>query len=144
MSPINRIYRLTSLALAGLMFVTSMSYSVDLHYCQGALMGFSLLGTTKSCHEVKNSCSRHSEEAMTAEEESNCCSNSHINIDNLDEDFTTPQLVEFSNDDIGFLVAYCQIFVQETLSNKDVVKYRRYKPPLPDEDILILNQRFLL
>jgi len=106
------------------MFVTSMSYSVDLHYCKGALMGFSLIGATKSCHEGENSCSRHSGEVMTIDEED--------------------QLVEFSNQDISFFIAYCQIFLEETISYNDVVEYQRYKPPLPDEDILILNQIFLL
>jgi hypothetical protein len=71
--------------MAFMVAFTSFGYAVDLHFCQGHLKGFSLLGKAKNCHEKMAKCPNHS--PVVKDSNSNdCCSNKTVQVENLDEE----------------------------------------------------------
>ncbi len=141
MSSINRSYRVISFALAMLMLCSSFSYSVSFHYCKGELMGLSILGPAKSCHEGKASCPRH-KEMVDEDDTNNCCTNSDVVIDDLDQDYMMSQSAELTQDNIDFLIAYLHSFVSDRTTSSAISTYKHYRPPLPAKDIPVLYQVF--
>lgn len=49
MNQISNTYRLIALSMALLMFATTLSFSIDMHYCNGELQSISLFGIAESC-----------------------------------------------------------------------------------------------
>ena len=76
MSVFRRTYRPIALIMAFLMFFTSISFAVDVHYCKGELKSLSIFGKAKSCHEQKavSTCPHHAK-MQKKQEDSNCCDN---------------------------------------------------------------------
>ena len=87
-------YRILSLALSCLLLLTAFDYSVNVHYCQDAFAGISFNDVVKSCASKASSCSSMKKISLD-EEDPNCCKNKKFHIDDLDEDFTSPMIVDF-------------------------------------------------
>lgn len=80
-------HRISAFALALLIVGTAMSFSLDMHFCQGHLKSISLLGTAKSCHQTKKACPIHGQ-MMSDEQKKDCCNNKNLTVDELDADYT--------------------------------------------------------
>ena len=88
---IGKISKLLIPFVAILLMASSMSYTIDFHYCQGQLKSFSLLGKAKNCHEMESSiasCHRHKKQndkksLGCSEGDKNCCSNKTVNFENM-------------------------------------------------------------
>lgn len=143
-------YRIFALTMAALMFCTSISFAVDLHYCKGDLKSFSLIGKAKTCHEMaqaKAHCPHHAkmmQKASKMDEEKGCCENKTLHfqfdqdqqIESIDFAISTPSL--------QFLVAYVTVFVQKNISIRHTPNFLTYKPPTIERNIPVLFQSFLL
>jgi len=122
----SKLNRITSLLMAFLMLVSSTGFSIDLHYCQGNLKSFSLLGEAKSCHEMAKAkhCSKmkkacHAPKATKEADDDckkDCCSNKKIEI-SADEDAQKIQVENLSPKQIKFVTAFVETFV---LGDKDL------------------------
>ncbi len=148
----NKISKYLAPVLALMILVSSMSYTVDFHYCQGQLKSFSFLGKAKNCHEMaskKASCHHHKtkvdDKSMTcSEDENNCCSNKTISIESdFDEQIFN---LDFLNFESQFIVVAFKYSSFEDLFDdiKEVVPFAHYKPPLIQKDIPVLFESFLL
>lgn len=154
----NTYHRFISLSLAALVLLTSMSFSVDMHFCQDELQNFSLVGQAKVCHLVEtkqtteiNSCPFHQKIQQNQTEKSqdethekgcqkNCCDNKTILID-FDVDLIQVITTEFSN--ILFTLPTLIQYVQNRIVHS-IHLHQNYYPPLLNRDILIFLQSFLL
>ena len=153
-------YRLTALFLAALMFITSVGFSMDVHYCQDEMRNVSLLGKASSCHEISDdhfcqsetkSCHKPTEQASDAdvshvcESEGSCCHNKSIVIDQLDQ--VSLIVMDFSpEENLNHYPSFCQIFPPVFITEADFVrtKYINYKPPPIGLDRQVLFQSFLI
>lgn len=147
----NKISKFCTPILALLVLVSSMSYTVDFHYCQGQLKSCSLFGKAKNCHEMASkmaSChhleQESSESACCSKGDNNCCNNETVIFESdLNEQFLNLDHFELSSQLFaaapkGFSSAD---FIGES---KDIVRFAFYKPPLIQKDISVLFETFLL
>ncbi|MEL6718903.1 MAG: hypothetical protein AAFP82_09330 [Bacteroidota bacterium] len=124
------------------MFITSISFAVDMHYCKGELKSFSLFGKAKSCHEKKatHTCPYHAK-MQQQQDNNNCCENetAYVQAD-IDKVFSS---IEFTDIPL-FIAVFVQVSLFENNFEPQVFAFEHYKPPLIERDIPILVQSFLL
>lgn len=147
-----RTYRPIALIMAILLFTSSVSFAVDMHFCKGELKSISFWGKAPSCHEqaaAKISCPHHrkimAEKGEAALKKSNCCDNHTVQVE-ADHERQTQAAVELElNPTLQyFLIAYtASLFTTEDIARMPV-PYLNYKPPLIPRDIPVLTQSFLL
>ena len=147
----SKISKFCAPLLALMVLVSSLSYNIDFHYCQGQLKSFSLFGKAKNCHEMASkmaSCHHHKEKSddssSCSEEDNNCCNNETVHFESdFDEKFLN----------IDYLNLISQLFVVASKSSsfddlfdkiKEVTPFAHYKPPLIQKDIPVLFESFLL
>lgn len=139
-----------SLPLALLMFITSMSFSLDMHFCQDQLKSFNLFGEARSCHEKAkvSTCPHHQQEAQLSEKETSkkgCCENKSLEFE-LDQDKLLQLEKDFSTN-LGlqyFVIGYVETFLLEVkpLNTKLDIPIRS-TPHIP-RDIYALLETYLL
>lgn len=77
------------------------------------------------------------------QEDPNCCKNKKVHIDDLDEDYTSPMMIDLV--DLSFdLIATIDIPVLYINYGKQVISYTSYRPPPPDIDYQVEYQVFLI
>ena len=125
---------------------------MDIHYCQDQLKGISLFGTAKSCHDkqetppchqTKKSCHQE-DDGISKSDKDNCCHNETVVIEKSDLDATTTQIATAQDIQLDFVVAFIAVYVFNYIVNTDYQSYALYKPPLPDRDVQVLYQTFLI
>lgn len=145
-------FRISTISMALLMLLSSTGFSMDIHYCQDQLNGVSLIGNAKSCHEKqetspchknKKSCHYQDGNAIQAEKD-NCCHNETVVIEKSDLDVMTPQITTIQDIQLGFVTAFVKVFLFNYNVQADFQAYTQYKPPLPDRDVQLLYQTFLI
>jgi len=148
---INKISKFIAPALALMVLVSSMSYTIDFHYCQGQLKSFSLFGKAKNCHEMasKMASCHHKKQVdemskTCSEGDNNCCNNKTVYFES---DFDE-QIINFdylSLESLSFAVAFEHSSFDDLFEViKDVIPFAHYKPPLIRKDIPVLFETFLL
>ena len=148
---INKISKFIAPALALMVLVSSMSYNIDFHYCQGELKSFSLFGKAKNCHEMASkmaSCHHKKqvdEKPMACSEgDNNCCNNKTVYFES-DFDEQVVNLDSLSLESLSFVVAFKHSSFYDLYEViKDLIPFERYKPPLIQKDIPVLFESFLL
>lgn len=153
MHSIRRIYRILALTMAFLIFFSSVGFSINMHYCQGKLKSFSLIGKAKNCHEMaKATKSCHHHQAMIVEQteegcsidKKDCCENETLRFQ-LEQDQKAHSSEALSHQQVQqFLIAYLAVFFQDDFPEKDQVASECYRPPLIPRDIPVLFESFLL
>lgn len=145
-------HRITAISMALLMLLSSTGFSMDLHYCQDQLKGISLIGKAKSCHDkqatppchkTKKTC-HHINDNLNQTEKDNCCHNETVVIEKTDLDATATQIATVQDIQLEFVAAFVAVYVLNIDAQADFQPYAQYKPPLPDRDIQVLYQTFLI
>ena len=140
-----RIHRITALIMAFLMFFASVGFSVDFHYCKGELKSFSLIGEASACHKEMKTCPRHAEmQTVEDNEDSKCCSNETVVVDDIDVDYNLTSSFELTDLQVKIVSAFVYSFSGNILP--EVIQNTRFKkqPPLLTRDIYVLLERFLI
>lgn len=134
------------------MLLSATGFSMDLHYCQNQLQGISLIGKAKSCHEKRSTMTCHKEK-MTCQHHQNkedqadkedCCHNVKVVVKSNDTDATSPQTFVQTDLLLTFLATFHICLGFNDQIEKEIHSYLNFKPPLPDKDIQILYQVFLI
>lgn len=128
--------------MALIVLLSTMSFSVDMHYCGDHLVGFSLSEKVDTCM-MKAETSKSSSECAVIAMDMDCCSDVEIVIEGQDDvkvtfdQFTFEQQLFITS----FVYSYINLF--EGLDEK-VVPFKYYAPPPLIRDIQILDQTFLI
>ena len=145
-------HRVTAATMAMLISLSSTGFSMDVHYCQEEIQGVSLFGKAKSCHDqqdtppchqTKKSC-HHSQDGNPKVAKKSCCHNETIVVEHNDLDVTPTPLTNNPNLQLEFLAAYVVAFVLNYRAPADHKPYKHYIPPIPDKDVQVLYQTFLI
>lgn len=146
-----KLYKIFIPFVAVMILASSISYSIDYHYCQGQLKSFSLIGKAKNCHEMaskKPSC-HHKKQGQNkslscSSSDNNCCNNKTVHVES---DFNKKILnvLDLNIQYQFFVVAntlysFKNLFVESTFKAPFVY----YKPPLIRKDISVFYEVFLL
>jgi hypothetical protein len=148
-------HRITALAMAFLMFFSSVEFTVDLHYCQGKLKTFNFFGKAKSCHELgegMKDCPFHGQMGAANESEGStinkksCCSNKtfHFQAD-LDQQTQVENAVVAMPTHLQyFVIAFVEILINSSVVEIESPSFTLYKSPLIPRDIYALLETYLL
>ncbi|MBK8503536.1 MAG: hypothetical protein IPL46_15785 [Saprospiraceae bacterium] len=147
----NYIRHITALGLSALMFLTSVGFSIDMHYCQGQLKSYSLMGKAKSCHSVdkaKVTCPHHQKMAAKPKgsdlAKKDCCSNKTLHFQ-LDQGQKAHEADFSFQNHLPTLAVPVSIFTWYAPNwTNSIYGFVFYEPPLITKDQIVLKQSFLL
>jgi hypothetical protein len=153
MNSINNAYRFFALTMALLIFITSVGFTMDMHYCKDELKSVNFFGKAKSCHEVsegavKKVCPHHQKMMEQSDncsmDKKDCCENKtyHFQADDTQQ-VKTDNFVENLPLQRALIAQVFQLSKQQLIET-DTPAFAHYQPPLIPRDIPVLIQSFLL
>ncbi|MFD2725319.1 HYC_CC_PP family protein [Hyunsoonleella rubra] len=127
-------HKLFSVGLAILVLFSTVSFTIEKHYCGDVLVGTSVFAAAENCGM----------EAMEKAQKKSCCKDEVDVVEGQDE----LKITSFEDLDIEqqqFLVAFTQFYINlfESLP-KQVIPHKDYSPPNLVQDIQVLDQVFLI
>ena len=133
-------HKTISVALATLVLFTTMSFTVDMHYCGDSFIDFSVFQNAQTCgmekKQSENDC--HSEV-----QDDSCCSDKQIIVEGQDDLKITFDTLNFEQQVFvaTFFHSYINLF---DVLDSNIVPFRDYKPPLLIRDIQKLHETYLI
>lgn len=129
-----------SLVMAFLVLFSTMSFTVDKHFCGSVLVDKAIFSEAKTCGmEMPDTTGTE----MTAEKKDRCCSNETIAVDGQDELKISFKSLDLDQEVFLSTFTYSYLNLFENLSEQ-IVPFRDYFPPLLVRDILVLDQVFII
>jgi hypothetical protein len=133
-------HKIVSMSLAILVLFTTMSFTVDIHYCGETLIDFSL---SQNAHTCGMETEQPTKDCETGIPEDSCCSDKQIVIEGQDEIKMSVDTLNFDQQVFVASFFYTYINLFEGLDT-NVIPFRDYKPPLLIRDIQKLHESYLL
>ena len=129
-----------SIALATLVLFTTMSFTVDMHYCGDMMVDFSLVHNAKTCgmehDQSENDC-------HNIVQDDSCCTDKQIVVEGQDEIKASFDTLSFEQQTFVATFFYTYINLFDGLDT-NIVPFREYKPPLLIRDIQKLHETYLI
>ncbi|PKG42029.1 HYC_CC_PP family protein [Psychroflexus sp. MES1-P1E] len=131
---ISFISKIGSISLALMVLVSTISFTVDAHYCGNILVDKAILSKAKTCEMHQQ---------MPSEDEDSCCDNEVETIEGQDilqfskAEFDLDIPLEFT---VFSLIYFCDLDIFE----KQIDKFQFYTPPQHSLDLQLLKQVFLI
>ena len=135
------IHKVLSLCMAAIVLMTTMSFSIDMHYCGDTLVDFSFSQEVKSCGMEMTAVVPECVNAMISQK--SCCSDNQIvqqGQDDLKLSFDTLSL-EQQLFVASFTYSYLSLFEQ---GPSKAISFQDHSPPFLERDIQALHQTFLI
>lgn len=137
-------YKITAMSMALIVLLSTMSFSVDMHFCGDHLVDISMFDKVDTCMmRAEKSKSSSSCEIIEIETEMNCCSDIEVTIEGQDDLKISFDNLTFEQQQFVFSFAYSFISLFET-TEKNITPFRYYVPPPLLRDVQILDQTFLI
>jgi hypothetical protein len=127
--------------MAAIVFMTTMSFAVDMHYCGDTLVDFSFTQQVETCGMEKAQMTSDSENSKLTEK--SCCTDTQFvkqGQDDLKVSFDKLSLEQYVFV-AAFIHSYNSLF-QATESN--AIPFSDYAPPFVERDVQVLHQTFLI
>ncbi|MCB0686538.1 MAG: hypothetical protein KDC53_08435 [Saprospiraceae bacterium] len=140
------LYRLISVSLATLVLLTSLDYTVDMHFCQGDLKSYSIFGKAKMCYmgdTAKQSCVHKDRTHQKTLRKKSCCSSKTFHAKLVQNQVTSNQAGIFKTIISPMAVLPLQAVVDLPLLRSNL-NHWTYRPPPLLLDIFSLLQVFRL
>lgn len=138
------LHKITSMSMALIVLLSTMSFSVDMHYCGDHLVDFSMFDKVDTClMKAEKSKDSRSCEIMEMETETNCCSDIEVTIEGQDDLKISLDQLTFDQQQFVFSFTYSFINLFKE-ADEDIVPFRDYVPPPLLRDVQILDQTFLI
>lgn len=128
--------------MAFLVLFSTLSFSVDMHYCGDHLVDFSFSETLDTCM-MKAEMSKPSNECAELEMDMDCCSDVVVSMEGQDDLKISFDKLSFDQQLFiaSFVYSYINLF--EGL-DANVVPFKDYAPPPLIRDVQILDQTFII
>lgn len=128
--------------MAIVVLFSTMSFSVDMHYCGDHLVDFSVLDKVDTCM-MKAEMSKPSSSCAVMNMKMDCCTDVEITIEGQDDLKITFDQVTYEQQLFlaSFVYSYSNLFEE---LDENVISFRDYLPPPLIRDIQILDQTFLI
>ncbi len=134
------IHKIASLFMAFVVLFSTMSFTVDMHYCGDTLVDITIFHKVKTCGMETLTPSNTDECAIT---KNNCCSDQQISVEGQDElqlSFSTVSL-EQQKIVTSFVSINLNLF---EIGEKEVNSYTDYTPPLVVRQLFKLDETYLI
>lgn len=127
--------------MACVVLFTTMSFTLDMHYCGDTLVDFSFVQQVKTCGMEKTQTTSGCENPMLAK--TSCCTDQQVTkqgTDNLKISFDT---LTFEQQVFVASFTYAYISLFEGTQSTDA-PFVAYSPPFVKQDVQVLHQTFLI
>ncbi|WP_179020703.1 HYC_CC_PP family protein [Winogradskyella forsetii] len=133
-------YKISSASLALIVLLSTVSFTVDSHYCGDTLVDSSLFGHAETCGmEVQQQLD--SSECDISKKD--CCSDEQVIVEG--QDTLKTSFDKLDKDQQLFVAAFIHTYINLFFeSQEDLNSYRNYTPPPLVRDIQVLDQTFLI
>ncbi|NJB84110.1 CHASE3 domain sensor protein [Wenyingzhuangia aestuarii] len=131
--------KIASLLMAFVVLCSTMSFTIDMHYCGNTLMDSSVFQKAKTCGmEMPSAPSKDC--AIT---KSNCCTDKQLSVDGQDDLQQSVSKISLEQQVflVSFMTSYLNLFTETT---KEDNFYRAYAPPLVSKQIYKLDETYLI
>ena len=134
------LHKTIAVALATLVLFTTMSFTVDMHYCGDALVDFSVVHNAKTCGMEKQQAENDCHSVI---QDDSCCSDKQIVVEGQDDLKISFDTLNFDQQVFvaTFFHTYINLF---DVLDTNIVPFRDYKPPLLIRDIQKLHETYLI
>ncbi|MFB9272058.1 MULTISPECIES: HYC_CC_PP family protein [Flavobacteriaceae] len=133
------IHKIMSFVMAVVVLCSTMSFTIDMHYCGDALVDSAIFHKAATCGmEMENSLN---DGCSTSKK--NCCNNEKLIVKGQDELQFSIAKIAFEQQVFiaSFVYTYSSPF---TSSDKSVTFYKDYKPPLVIRQIYKIDETYLI
>jgi hypothetical protein len=132
-------HKIVSLLMAFVLLFSTMSFSVNMHYCGETLMDSAIFKKAETCgmemeNPLTDSCSISKK---------NCCSDEIFVVDGQDELQLQVEKISFEQQVFIASFVYTYINLFEGL-DKNVSSFEEYKPPLVVKQIFKIDETYLI
>ncbi|MGB5370206.1 MAG: hypothetical protein WBN18_07230 [Flavobacteriaceae bacterium] len=136
------LFKITSFAMALLLLFSTMSFAVDMHYCMGKLVDFSLFDKVESCNMMSDVMDS-SDTCPSMKMEMHCCQD--VQIAQMGQHDLKIALDQPSCDQQYFIAVYFNPYLRLFEGpEENITAFNDYTPPPLIRDIHILDQSFLI
>ncbi|MBA6154388.1 HYC_CC_PP family protein [Gelidibacter maritimus] len=133
-------HKILSVTLATLVLFTTMSFTLDMHYCGDTLVDFSLFDDLTTCGMETQVPTKACGNELT---EKSCCSELQIVMEGQDDLKLTFDTLNLEQQAFVAAFFYSYINLFEGL-DENIVPFRDYNPPFLIRDIQKLHETYLI
>jgi len=131
--------KISATILSLVVLFSSMSFTIDTHYCGGNLVDISYFGEADNCGVEE----MQMDSDVTKIKKNKCCKDEITIVES--STFNKEELITIQINDIEFVFAFAYSYIN---SNQNILLeneyYKDFSPPGIDQDILVLHQSFLI
>ena len=133
-------YKISSVVLSALVLFSTLSFTIDMHYCGSRLVDVALFKEAKSCGmeqmQMLTSCG-------DMIKKKSCCKDKQVIIDGQDDLKDT--LTQLSLEQQVFVTSFVYTYLNIVPDvNTSITSFIGHSPPIPDKDLQILYETFLI
>ncbi len=133
-----KVHQILAVIMAFFVLASTLSWTVEKHYCMGHMVDFSLFGTASSCDM-----STGNEESDTPSSLDSCCEDELIVVDGQDD--LNMSYSDLKVKEVSYLLAFTFVrFLPTPKEDKKERFFHTKPPPLLVRDIQLLDQVFLI
>jgi len=131
--------KIASISMAFVVLFSTMSFTVDMHFCGGELMDTAIFHKLKTCAMEMQ---KPSDEVCSIKK-SDCCSDKQVVLDGQNELQQTFYKISFEQKVFlaSFIHSYSNLF---EVSNNTIPSFEEYKPPLVTKQIFKFDETYLI
>lgn len=134
-------HKIISVLMAFVVMFTTMSFTVDMHYCGESLVDFSLFTKAENCRMEKHQPVENCEDPSMMEK--SCCSDQQIVKESSDDLKTAFHQLNLEQHNFVAIFFYSYINLFEGL-DQNIVPFKHYSPPFIERDIQKLHENYLI
>ncbi len=127
-------------SMAILVLLTTMSFTVDMHYCGESLIDFSVIQNAKTCGMEKSQSENDCEITLA---EDSCCTNKQLVVEGQDELKLNFDKITFEQQAFVATFFYTYIGLFEGLDTQ-IIPFKNYSPPFLERDLQKLHETYLI
>ena len=134
-------HKLIALCMAFVVLMTTMSFTVSMHYCGDTMVDFAFFKSAETCGMEKVQLTSNCENPTLSQK--SCCSDKQLIIQGQDDLKDNFSKLTFEQQFFvaSFIHSYINLFEGTTYNN---VFYKDYPPPFVKRDVQVLHQTFLI
>lgn len=134
-------HKILSVLMAFVVLFTTMSFTVDMHYCGDSLVDFSVFTKAESCGMEKAQPTKSCENPVMTEKD--CCTDQQIVKEGNDELKTSFDKLTFEQQ--TFVATFFYIYINRFEGlDENIVPFKHYSPPFVERDIQTLHETYLI
>ncbi len=134
------IHNISSILMAFVVLFSTMSFTINMHYCGTTLVNVALYKEAKSCAMEMGQQAPFSSQEMNKK---SCCTDKQLHFEGQDELKTSFDKLTFDQQIYiaSFFYTYVNLFKS---LEENSIPFKEYPPPLLVKDIHLLNETFLI